>query len=60
MIVKVIKSDSSAWYKGFIGRLCEVRKLDDLHYIVVGSDFHLIVISDCQIMINYEDEWILI
>jgi hypothetical protein len=60
MIVKVIKSNDIAWYKDFIGRLCEVRGLDDEHYIVAGSDFNLIAIDDCEVMIKDEDEWILI
>jgi len=49
MIVEIIKSDSpKSWYKNEIGKTCEVVELDDVHYLVSGSDFLLIAISDCK------------
>ena len=50
MIIKVIKSSNSTWYKDFIGRLCEVRIVDEFYYIVAGNDFCLIAIDDCEVV----------
>lgn len=53
MNVKIIKSDSpKLWYKNEIGKTCEVVELDDVHYLVSGSDFLLIAHSDCEILTN--------
>ena len=53
MTVKIIKSDNpNSWYKNGIEKTCDVVELDDIHYLVSGSDFALITKSDCVIIEN--------
>lgn len=53
MTVRIIKSNNpKSWYKNEIGETCDVVELDDIHYLVSGSDFLLITKSDCVIIEN--------
>lgn len=60
MVVKIIKAEPSAWYQNEIGSLCDVEILDDTYFIVNGSDFNTILISDCEVIIDKNTRWILV
>jgi hypothetical protein len=51
MRIEIITSKNPmSWYSNKIGCFCDVCKLDSDYYLVSGSDFHLIDISDCKIL----------
>ena len=59
MIIKIIKvGNPSAWYRDEIGKLCDVVELDNIYYLVSGSDFHIIKKSDCEIIIDENVKWL--